>query len=253
MVLDSTQRFSSRADAYVKYRPSYPGQALELLRERCGLKPGARIADLGSGTGILTAQLLVSGTRVWAVEPNRNMREAAERLLGGRDGFTSVAGTAEATTLDSHSIDLIVAGQAFHWFDPAAARREALRILVRGGSAALLWNEHPDEPVPFLIDYEALLRRFAPEYDQVRSRRAYGPPIETFFGRMPERALFANQQVFDFEGLKGRVMSASYVPEPGQPAHEPLLAGLRETFERHQLGGTVVFPYQTLVFFGPLS
>ena len=250
---DSTRRFSSRVADYVKSRPSYPLEALSFLREQHGFAPGSRVADLGSGTGILTAQLLDAGARVWAVEPNREMREAAEQLLGGRDGFTSVNGTAEATTLEARSVEWITAGQAFHWFDPQLTRHEALRILVRGGRVALMWNEHSEETLPFIADYEALLRRYAPEFDQVRSRRAYGPTMNTFFGREPGRAVFANRQVFDFEGLKGRAMSSSYVPEPGQPGHAPFMAGLQELFERQQRDGTVEFPYQTLVFFGTLE
>ncbi|MGC8519892.1 MAG: class I SAM-dependent methyltransferase [Steroidobacteraceae bacterium] len=253
MTADSTQRFSSRVADYVKYRPQYPLEALRFLREACGLVPGTRVADVGSGTGILTAQLLEAGLRVWAVEPNRDMREAAEQWLGGRAGFTSVAGTAEATTLAAHSVEWFTAGQAFHWFDPHKTRHEALRILVEGGKVALLWNERTDDPAPLQSDYEALLRRHAPEYDQVRSMRAYGPTLLSFFGREPECRAFANQQVFDFEGLKGRAMSSSYVPEPGHPDHAPLLAGLRELFERHQRDGRVVFPYKTLVFFGTLA
>ncbi len=249
MALDSTQRFSSRVDNYVKYRPSYPQEAIELLRNRCGLAPHAPVADLGSGTGILTALLLDAGAQVFAVEPNEGMRAAAERLLGARAGFVSVAGTAEASTLEAHSVRLVVAGQAFHWFDPERARAEALRILVQGGWAALVWNERPRETTPFMTDYEALLRRYAPEYEQVSSQRAYGPTMERFFGATPECAMFANRQIFDLEGLEGRLMSSSYVPEPGQPAHGPLLAGLREIFDRHQRGGQVIFPYETLVFF----
>jgi hypothetical protein len=104
--------------------------------------------------------------------------------------------------------------------------------------------------VPFLEDYEALLRRYAPEYDAVARLRAQEDGIRQFFGYPPELAIFANQQVFDFEGLAGRVMSASYAPMRDRPEHEPLMAGLEEVFDRHQRDGKVVFPYQTLVYFG---
>lgn len=250
MALDSTLRFSSRVDDYVKYRPGYPPEVIRLLHDRCDLAPQARVADLGSGTGILTAPLLDAGAQVFAVEPNPGMRAAAERLLGARRGFVSVAGTAEATTLDAHSVGLVVSGQAFHWFDPGRARSEALRILRQGGWAALIWNEEPEEPTPFLADYDDLLRRHAPEYETVRGMRAREGGIGEFFGAAPERAVFANRQIFDFEGLKGRLMSSSYAPEPGDAQHEPMIAGLRQLFERHQRNGEVVFPYRTLVFFG---
>ena len=250
MALDPTRRFASRVENYRRYRPGYPAEIIQLLCERCGLRPGVAVADLGAGTGIFTAQLLEAGARVWAVEPNRQMREAAERLLGGHEGFTSVAGTAEDSTLAAHAVSLVTARQAFHWFDQDRSRTEVLRVLAPGGWAALVWNEHSRARIPFLSDYEALLRRYAPEFDEVRKRRACGPAMRTFFGCEPECAEFTNRQELDFEGLKGRTMSSSYVPEPGDPAHEPLLAGLREVFEHHQREGQVTFSYETRVFFG---
>lgn len=249
MSLDSTRRFSSRVEDYVKYRPSYPPELIELLRARCGLQGSVPLADLGSGTGILSALLLQAGACVMAVEPNAEMRSAAERLLGAHAGFMSVAGTAEASTLEPGSVALVVAGQAFHWFDPARARAETLRILTPGGWAALIWNEPPEEPTPFMADYDALLRRHAPEYGQVRALRGRAPQMRQFFGHEPERAVFTHRQLFGFEGLKGRLMSSSYAPQPGEPQHAPMLAGLRELFERHQRGGEVIFPYETRVFF----
>jgi SAM-dependent methyltransferase len=254
MTLHSTERFSSRVDNYVKYRPSYPREVFELLRQRCGLGTDARVADIGSGTGILTSRLLESGAEVFAVEPNRAMREAAERQLARIPRFHSVAGTAEATTLEPRSVDLVVAAQAFHWFDPARSRAELTRILEPSGSAALIWNERPPEATPFFAEYEALVRRHCAEYDQVTATRtSRAGAMREYFGCDPERAVFAHRQVFDFEGLKGRLMSSSYAPEPGHPEHEPLMAGLEELFGRHHCGGSVVFPYRTLVYFGRVA
>jgi len=249
---DATQRFSSRVENYVRYRPGYPPGALQLLRERCGLSPSANVADVGSGTGILTALLLESGARVFAVEPNEPMRASAEAALGGEARFHSVGGTAEATTLAADSIDLWVAGQAFHWFDVARARAEALRIVRTGGFGALLWNERPRSGSAFHDDYDTLLRRHAPDYDSVVASRADEAGMRAFFGGPMELATFANEQRFDYEGLLGRLMSSSYAPERGHPQHEPLLAGLRALFERHESGGRIVFPYLTLVYYAPL-
>src|ERR1700730_968824 len=178
------------------------------------------------------------------------MRAAAEGRVRGQARFRSVNGTAEATTLAPASIDLTVAGQAFHWFDVERARREALRLLRSGGFGALLWNESPPEPTAFLADYEALLLRHAAEYAQVAASRADEASMRRFFGGAMELAAFPNQQTFDFEGLKGRLLSSSYAPEPGHPQHQPMMAGLREVFQRHEHGGQVVFPYRTLVYFG---
>jgi len=247
-----TERFSSRVENYARYRPSYARGAIALLEERCGLGPGAVVADLGSGTGILTEQLLGSGAVVMAVEPNDEMRAAAEARLGAEARFRSVRGSAEATTLAAASIDLLVAGQAFHWFDAARARREALRVMRAAGWGALLWNERPAQATPFLEDYEALLMRCAAEYGAIKASRADEAAMHDFFGGAMQLATFPNQQDFDLAGLEGRLMSSSYAPEAGHPQHQPMLAGLREVFARHARDGRVEFPYQTLVYFGRL-
>ena len=249
MPLSSSDRFLGRVETYAKYRPSYPAAAIDLLEARCGLKAGADAVDLGSGTGILSALLLERGARVFGIEPNREMRHFSDLALS-RGEFYSQAGTAENTAMPDRFFDLLVAGQAFHWFNPGKARTEALRILKPGAWAALLWNERPKGLIPFLEDYEALLRRYAPEYDAVARLRAQEDGIRQFFGHAPQLATFANQQVFDFESLAGRVMSSSYAPMPDRPEHGPLMAGLREVFDRHQQEGRVIFPYRTLVYFG---
>ena len=251
-MLSSTERFSTRVENYIKYRPSYPPALLELLRVRCGLAATSRVADIGSGTGILTELLLETGAEVFAVEPNREMREAAERLLSDYGRFRSVNGTAEATTLLDAGVDLITASQAFHWFDVQKSRRELARILGPDGWVALVWNERPPDAGAFMDDYDGLLRRHAAEYDRVTQMRADETKIREFFGKRPECALFANRQTLDFAGLHGRLMSSSYAPEPGHPEHEPMIAGLRDLFERHNRGGKVTFPYRTLVYFGQL-
>jgi Methyltransferase domain len=250
---DSTRRFSSRVDNYARYRPSYARAAIELLRARCGLAPGAAAADVGSGTGILSEQLLASGAQVFAVEPNEGMRGAAEARLGKRTAFHSIAGTAEATGLVTASVDLYVAGQAFHWFAPAAARLEALRIIRPGSFGALLWNEHPPEGSAFLAEYQALLLRFAAEFEGIAARRADEAAMREFFGGAMELATFDNPQVYGFEALRGRLMSSSYAPEPGHPQHEPLMTGLRALFDAHARRGVVEFPYRTLVYFSQLK
>lgn len=252
-MLNSTERFSSRVANYIKYRPSYPATVLELLSVRCGLAATSVVADVGSGTGILTELLLETGAEVYGIEPNREMREAGERLLHDYGRFHSVEGTAEATTLSDACVDLVTASQAFHWFDVQKSRRELGRILRPRGWVALVWNERPLEAVPLLDEYDALLRRHCPDYDRVREMRADEGKMREFFGHRPEGAVFANRQSFDYAGLEGRLMSSSYAPEAGHPEHEPMIAGLRDLFERHRRAGKVLFPYRTLVFFGQLD
>src|SRR5580698_5790113 len=151
---NSTSRFSDRVENYVRYRPGYPPEVLEKLKCECGLTSGHPIADIASGTGIWTRMLLENGNRVFGVEPNAEMRAAGERLLAPFANFTSIAGTAEATTLPDDSLDFISAAQAGHWFDRAKARQEFVRVLKPGGWLVLLWNERVTDSTAFLRDYE---------------------------------------------------------------------------------------------------
>ena len=248
-----TQRFSNRVENYVRYRPSYPREIIELLRAQCDLTLDSVVADIGSGTGKLTELLLPHAKRVVAIEPNVEMREAGERLLRTHSNFVSLAATAEVTTLAGHSVDLIVAGQAFHWFDRESTSTEFRRILKSGGRLALIWNALHTSSTPFLVAYEALLREFASEYERVNHRHVDLPKLTEFFGREPQCRSFPYLQHFDLAGVCGRLLSSSYVPAEGDPGCAPMLNQLRAIFDAHQQNGRVVFLYDTLVYFGQLA
>ncbi len=253
-MLNSTQRFSSRVANYIKYRPGYPVAILDLLRKECGLTKASVIADIGSGTGILAKLFLKNGNSVFSVEPNREMREAAERLLSHFPAFQSVPGAAEATTLPDHAVDLITASQAFHWFDRDSAHREFLRILKPGGWVALIWNDRNITSRPFFKAYEDLLLTYGTDYSAVGHKHADPTVIGSFFGPTGfKQAVFPNQQVFDLEGLQGRLLSSSYAPEAGHPQHAPMLDALGGIFREHQVNGKVTFEYDTIVYYGRLS
>ena len=253
-MVDPIQRFSSRVENYVKYRPSYPKAILALLRRDCGLSPASVIADIGSGTGLSSRLFLANGNRVYGVEPNPGMREAGERLLGKYARFTSVAATAEATTLPDAGADFVIAGQAFHWFDIPTTRAEFTRILNPDGWIVLMWNERHVSDTLFLRNFERILKTYCPEYPEVDHRRVDARVLHKFFGRQGFRfAHFDNTQQFDFEGVRGRLLSSSYAPEPGHPNHEPMLAELRRVFDAYQSGGHVDFLYDTQVYYGHLT
>jgi SAM-dependent methyltransferase len=250
---DSTKRFSSRVENYVKYRPGYPTAILGLLERECRLTKESIIADVGSGTGILTELFLKHGNRVSAIEPNQEMRAAAERALGGYPGFQSITATAEATTLPAQSVDMITSGQAFHWFDREQTRHEFVRILKPGGWVGLIWNDRKTNASPFLEAYEDLLRNYATDYAAIDHKQIDANVIRTFFNPGTcTLSVFENRQVFDFEGLKGRLLSSSYAPETGHPKNEPMLEKLARIFREHQDQGNVVFEYDTLVYYGHL-
>lgn len=249
---DPTVRFSDRVEDYVRYRPGYPSGVLGLLAGRLGAHPGSIAADIGSGTGIFSELLLAAGYRVIGVEPNAEMRSAAERLLGDYSAFTSTDGTAEATGLANESVDLITAAQAFHWFDAERARREFRRILRAGGPVALIWNERLMD-TPFLREYETLLLAFGTDYHEVGARHARPERIATLFDGRYQLDSFENLQVFDYPALAGRLLSSSYAPKAGHPRHDPMLAALRGLFDRHQVEGRVHFRYETQVYHGRLE
>ena len=224
---------------------------LDVLRECAGLRAGIRVADIGSGTGIASRLLLDAGCEVFDVEPNDAMREAAESQLGGNPLFHSVAAPAEATTLADQSVDMILSAQAFHWFDRERARAEFTRILKPSGSIVLVWNVRQTDSAPFLRDYEALLKTFATDYAQVRHENVDDAAFRSFFthGRYEKHTL-PNAQHFDFDGLRGRLLSSSYAPAEEHASHEPMLAELRRIFDAHQRDGKVSFLYDTEIVIG---
>jgi SAM-dependent methyltransferase len=250
---DPTKRFSSRVGNYIKYRPGYPVQIVDFLKHECALTAATLITDVGSGTGKLAELFLANGNQVLGVEPNQAMREAGERLLAPFPKFKSLAATAEATTLPDHSVDMVTAGQAFHWFDKTAARHEFQRILKPGGFVVLIWNDRKTEGSPFLQAYEELLMTFGTDYQDVNHRHVDAKILDSFFGSGGfKQHSISNEQHFDFEGLKGRLLSSSYAPEAGHPRHQPMLERLQTVFQAHQQNGKVAMEYDTLIFYGKL-
>jgi SAM-dependent methyltransferase len=252
---DAKQRFSGRVADYARYRPGYPAAFLDLLRDECGLRSqeSCVIADVGSGTGLLAEMFLKQGNRVYGVEPNQEMREAGEAYLDQHKNFTSVAGSAEATTLPDGSVHFVTVGQAFHWFEPRATRREFLRILAPGGWVVVAWNDRRMD-TPFARDYEAMLQRYGTDYRHVREAYPQPATIKDFFGEVPfaEREL-SNSQLFDWDGLTGRLRSSSYAPTRDHPNNAPMMAQLEGIFDAHQENGRLRMEYETIIYFGQLK
>lgn len=244
-------RFSDRVDDYVKYRPGYPPEVIETLRSRCGLTPPSVVADIGSGPGNLARLFLENGNEVFGVEPNASMRTAGEQILASFKNYRSLDGTAEETHLETSSIDFITAGQAFHWFDWPRAKTEFQRILRPQGWVVLLWNERLADATPFLREYETLLLEYGTDYREVRHERSY-ENIDDFFAGKFERASFDNRQVVNCEGLRGRLLSSSYVPSADSPRREPMLRDLQRLFDTHQRDGQVSIDYEVRMYFGQL-
>jgi SAM-dependent methyltransferase len=250
-----TERFSDRAQAYAAARPGYPQEIATELMRAFDLPPAAVVADLGSGTGLSCEPFLRAGLTVIGVEPNDAMRAAGDRQLAAFAAFRSVKGTAEATTLVDASVDLVIAAQAAHWFEPRAAGAEAKRILKRPPHAALIWNDRVSSGDAFAEGYEALLvEHGGDEYVRVRHRHAHHDLVAAFFGHAGHRELrFTNPTALDFDTLAQRLNSASYVPKAGTPGHAPMMAALRRLFDATQRDGRVAMVYETRVFCGAIA
>jgi SAM-dependent methyltransferase len=248
-------RFSGRVSDYVKTRPSYPRGLLAVLEKECGLAASSVVCDLGSGTGLFTQLLLESGATVNAVEPNDEMRAAAEAMLSGASGFRSIAGSAEATALPGASVDLVTAAQAFHWFDVPKAHAEMKRILRSGGgersNVALVWNDRDLEATPFLREYEALLVGRCPKYRELQGKADTVDKFDALLGvGRWQRHVVPNEQRLDRERLVGRLLSTSYAPRAGEPDHDVTMTELRAIFDRYAEGGEVAMLYATVVIVG---
>jgi len=247
-IMKPTERFSNRAATYDQFRPSYPLELLDYLRDAWGVKGEMVVADVGSGTGLLTRLFLENGNVTYAVEPNGEMRAVADRLLGDYANYVSVGGSAEKTTLPTNSIDLITAGTAFHWFDDDA-RAEFQRILQPDGVLALIWNKRRSAADPFMIAYKNVLLEHVgqhcnTQFDKIKTR------IDSWFGGQSETAQFDNVQLFDLEGFLGRVFTSSYTPLAESAEYDAFVTDLHTLFDAYAENGVVKFSYDTVVFIG---
>ena len=250
--MNSVDRFSSRVENYAKFRPGYPPGILDVLKSDCGLTKESVIADVGSGTGLLSQVFLKNGNVVFGIEPNQLMRAKANDLLKEYANFRSVAATAETTTLPDGSVDFITAGQAFHWFDREAAKQEFIRILKPKGWVVLVWNARRLDETAFLRDYEGLLLRYSPDYPVVRHENVDEGIAGFFAPEAMKLVSLENSQRFDFEALKGRLCSSSYAPEPGNSNFELMLRELQDIFNAYNENGVVDFDYDTRIYYGHL-
>jgi SAM-dependent methyltransferase len=247
--LNPTGRFSGLADVYAGSRPTYPAAAIDVVLSRGRLGPQSLLVDVGCGTGISSRLFAERGVPVIGVEPNPDMRRRAQghAMPQGAPVPRYCEGRAEATGLPAGAADVVLAAQAFHWFEADAALGEFHRILKPAGWVVLLWNER-DEADPFTAAYGDVIRS-APGAAALEGARARAGEVlltHALF-QNAERIEYANEQVLDEEGLLGRAFSASYAPrEPA--AADAFAAALRQVFGGYQQQGRVVVRYVTSLF-----
>jgi len=249
---DHTQRFSDRVEQYTRYRPGYPKAAIDCLAGTFALGRTKVVADIGAGTGIFTSLLLPVCSRVYAVEPNDAMRAAMDSQLAHWKNYVPVKGTSSATGLADESVDCITAAQAFHWFDREQTLPEFRRIAKPGCCLAILFNDRQND-TPFLMGYEEALKKYAGDYKEVTHKNIQMEAYAPFFSSKLHIAQFKNSQIFDLDGVLGRLSSSSYCPKPGDPNHQPLWDTVTELFHRYQVDGKVEHRCPTTVYWGILA
>jgi ubiquinone/menaquinone biosynthesis C-methylase UbiE len=252
--MEPKKRFSARADNYSKFRPNYPEDIISYLESEKILYNNSIIADIGSGTGILSELFLKNGNLVFGIEPNMNMRNAAEYNLKKYENFHSIDGSAECTNMEENSICIITVGQAFHWFDQVKARKEFKRILKPEGNVVIIWNNRKRSGSRFLEQYEDLLLTYGTDYRKIRDIQI---DFENFYriGKNSEgyvREIFENYQLLDYPGLKGRLLSTSYAPLDDHPNYINMITELEKIFKENNQNGLIRFDYETEVYCGRL-
>ena len=250
----TTERFTGRVDHYRQYRPRYPALIVGLLQQECGLTEESSIADVAAGTGLLAEIFLAQEYSVIAVEPNDGMRHVCSLLAEQFPKLQCVSGTAEATGLAAHSVDLITVGQAMHWFDLKQTRAEFVRVLKPNGWCAVVYNHRKISGDGFHEKYEHLLREFGTDYATVCEQHLTAEKLRDFFAPCEmRRASFSNAQRLTLEGLEGRVLSSSYMPSMEHPRYHAMRAAIADLFEKYEKGGEVCLEYECVVCYGLLG
>jgi SAM-dependent methyltransferase len=247
--IDPLNRFTSRVENYVKYRPTYPPELMSYIRDILQSESPRRVVDVGAGTGIFSKLLLSLGYEVTAVEPNEAMRIAAEKDLNSYSNYRSLAAAAEDTGLPSNSFDAVFAAQAFHWFDAQKAHFEFSRILKPRGIVGLIWNNREMES-GFGKAYENFLGEFGTDYASVRAHGIVAEKNMHEFFKPQGYTLkkFENLQSFDWESLWGRFLSCSYAPKEGHELHLPAEKKLKEIFTKYQVNEKIEMVYESEIF-----
>ena len=247
--MDNTQKFSGKAEVYQQARPSYSQELLDFIAQNWQIGEASMVADIGSGTGILTRQLLGLGAKVFAVEPNADMRAKAEELLGVHPNFVSVIGTAEQTGLPNHSFHLVTAASAFHWFDPERFRQECERILLPEAPVLLVWNEAGlSEEIN--LGRKRIFQKYCPNFKGFSGgMEGEDRAKHAFFGEKIQERHFPNPLSYDRQTFVNRALSASYSLIETDPDFEAYLAELGELFDQFAVDGKIVLPQESVAYF----
>jgi len=245
-------KFNGMGKIYAKFRPTYPKEFIDYLYTDVGINADSIIADIGSGTGILTKQILEAGNKVLAIEPNSDMRAVAEADLSGFENYVSVNGTAENTELEDNSVDFITVAQAFHWFDRVKFKAECRRILKTEGKVILVWNSR-DFSAAVVKDVDEINRRYCPNFKGFSGGMRGAErddDFADFFVGVYESKVFKNDQPCDLHDFIGRNLSASYALKENDANYPAYVDALKSSFNNHAIDGMLIMPTDTKSYVG---
>ena len=249
---DAEKIFNGTADFYFRYRPTYPEELIDIISKEIGLNPKWEVADIGSGTGILSTQFLEHGNPVKCVEPNDEMRQMSIKILSARGKVEFIKGTGENTNLLHSSVDLVACGQSFHWMDRRLAKKEFARILRGRKWVALVWNDRLNEPGTFTGEYESVVRRYSEEYHSTGSTVLNLKDIESLFDGTYREFHLLNIQKLTLKSVIGRYRSASYAIKPSNPRYENMIRDFSDVFKKYEKKEYVEMVYMTKLYLGHL-
>lgn len=252
--IEAERLFAGRATHYLSGRPGYPEKLIDILKDNIGFERDSTVADIGSGTGKLSTLFLRNGNKVIGIEPNSEMRETSKRELDNFEKFSVLKGTAENTGLGTDSVDLVCAGQAFHWFDPIRTRKEFRRILRDGGMVCLVWNDRKlSGGNPVNMGYEEISTKYSVGYHKSGTGSIGDRKIMEFLGKRTLHFVLENIQRLDLQTFINRYKSASYSLTPGDGRFGEAIDELTDTFNRFQIEGKVQMEYETKMFIGNMG
>ncbi len=254
--MDNSKKFNGRAAVYTASRPSYSNSLIDCLCQSYGLSGASAIADIGSGTGKFSRQILELGIPVFCVEPNDEMRHIAQLELDSYSNFYSVDGSAERTNLKDNSVDWILSAQAFHWFDTDKFKQECKRILKKGGRVALIWNMR-DMNESLNQDWSKVFERYCPAFcgfssgiqqDDSKIKSFFETELDSGFGLGYEFISFDHTLIFDREKFIERSLSSSYSLQSGDADFSSYIDALNRVFDTYEQEGKVAIVNKSIAY-----
>lgn len=231
---ENVRRFDGKVAEYARYRERYaPEILLPLLRDWCGLTPQWKVADIGAGTGLLSDVFVANGNHVFAVEPNAEMREMFARLHEDLSLIEIVDGTAENTSLEDRSVEIVAVGRAMHWFDTERAMEEFRRILKPGGWIAIIAFGRAQAGREENEAFEKVLRERATDNADSHAGYTVYRRIEDYLASDFLRKEISGTMSLDWDELLGMTMSLSHAPRVEDEKYLPFERALREFFDHY--------------------